>query len=504
MNMAHVLLSSLLALLASTALGQQPVADGMSYPVNARGPVDLAAPNIPALQIELPPTVEPVQREETECDEVGYIRPASVNVGAALGAAVWHDLPDGGQAARIELRSPDATGLRVELTNIGDLELRVYAPDSLAAFGPYTHPRLTEDGTWWSTVIFGESLGLEFRRRPATALPKPLPEIRSIVYLYTPFSSLGGGPPPGTCDPDISCYPMWVNSVEDLAVGYMLFNCGSDGCGACTGALLNRNPSDPSGYVSPTFMTARHCIGDQAAADTLNVIWDFKTATCDGTAPDPNTLPRNTGSLLLKTTILSEWTLLGLYDADLSGNYLGWDSAYLGNFSPTTGVHHGANQPKRICFGMKQSEETCLGALFEYGVQYTTGRTIPGASGSPLFDASRRVRGTLSCDNRDCPPDAYSEYGRFDTAFPILRWHLYQMANPTYVNGAVAGDPGNDGDSERGTQANPFNTVYEATFCVPTGGDVMIAPRSYNEQFTLWRPMTLKRSGSSGVVTIGQ
>jgi hypothetical protein len=69
------------------------------------------------------------------------------------------------------------------------------------------------------------------------------------------------------------------------------------------------------------------------------------------------------------------------------------------------------------------------------------------------------------------------------------------------VNRGVAGDPGNDGSSERGTAANPFNTVYEGTFCVPDGGTVTIQAGNYNERFTLWRPMTLTAQG--GTARIG-
>ena len=183
---------------------------------------------------------------------------------------------------------------------------------------------------------------------------------------------------------------------------------------------------------------------------------------------------------------------------------MGWDAGYLGNGSSVTGINHGAGQSKRICFGSKTGDTTCLGAANEWDVEYTTGRTIPGASGSPVLDASRRVRGTLSCDNRMCPPDQESTYGRLDTAFAWVGTYLFGMPNPTFVNDAVAGDPGNDGTSERGTAGNPFNTVYEGSFCVPTNGEVQIAPGNYNEQFRLWRPMTLRRSGASGVVTIGR
>jgi hypothetical protein len=94
-------------------------------------------------------------------------------------------------------------------------------------------------------------------------------------------------------------------------------------------------------------------------------------------------------------------------------------------------------------------------------------------------------------------------YGRLDVGYPNLRWYIFEMANPTFVNRAVAGDPGNDGSSERGTSANPFNTVYEGTFCVPSNGTVRIVPGNYNERFRVWRPMRLEREGSSGVVRIG-
>jgi hypothetical protein len=357
-------------------------------------------------------------------------------------------------------------------------------------------------------VIFGDSIGLEFTVPADLPIPTALPDLTAIAYLYRTLGAgagevAGSGPPVGTCDPDITCFGSWSGTIEDQAVAYLLFNCGPTSCGQCTGAMLNRSPSEVgTGYVSPTLMTARHCVGDQATANSLIAIWNYNSTTCGGTTPATQT--RNDGSLLLKTTFNSEWSLLGLYQPDQTGNYMGWDAGYLGNGSSVTGIHHGAGQPKRICIGSKTGDTSCLGAAFEWDVEYTIGRTIPGASGSPVLDASRRVRGTLSCDNRMCPPDQESTYGRLDTAFAWVGTYLFGMPNPTFVSNGVAGDPGNDGTSERGTAANPFNTVYEGSFCVPTNGEVQIAPGNYNEQFRLWRPMTLRRSGASGVVTIGR
>lgn len=487
---------------------------GPHAPPSATGAALPDAPGAPAAALidasgdvyrfDMPATQVRAATSSSDCDEVGYIEPATPDVQAALGGLPWTRAPYGeGATLRLELASPGAAGLRLELTDMQGLELRVYDPASGVVFGPVHTPRLDENGRWWTTVVFGNVLGLELYDPGKGAAAARIPEITSVAYLYRGVGGDRGQPPTGSCDPDVTCDAGWNNSVEERSVGYMLFNCTPTNCGQCTGALLNRSPSDlPTGFVSPTFMTARHCIGTQAEANSLIVIWGFKTPTCDGVAPNPNTLPRNDGSLLLKTTFASEWSLLGLYQRDLGGNYSGWNAGFLANGSAVTSINHGDGQPKRIATGTKTGETNCLGATNEWTMVYTFGRTIPGASGSPVFDANRQVRGTLSCDNRDCPPTQVSNYGRFDTAFAIVGYYLFNMPSATFANRAVAGDPGNDGTAERGTALNPFNTVYEATFCVPTNGSVQIAPGSYNERFTLWRPMRLVNNGG-GTVVIG-
>jgi hypothetical protein len=453
-----------------------------------------------AYQIELPPTVG--DDDELSCggEKVGNIEPAPLDVRSALALATWFDQPDGSSIARVELHSVDATGLRVEIEDLKGLELWIYDPVGRTTLGPYANPVLSEDGSFWSTIIFGDRIGLEFRTIPGLSKNSALPEILSVAYMFKNFDREDRWPPPGSCDEDINCYPAWAGTTEDDAVGIMYFNCEGGNCGQCTGAMLNRTGGDNA----PIFMTARHCISDQASASTLIIFWEFETDVCDGTDPDLNTLPRNDGSQLLKTHYDSEWTLLGLWENSDATAYLGWDAGYLANGSSTTGVSHPGGMSKRVSFGEKVQDDTCLGAS-EWGIEHSLGRTFPGASGSPIYDSSRRVRGTLSCDNRECPDEAfsYATYGRMDVGFPVIQWYIYNMYNPTYVNDSVAGDPGNDGNSERGNSTQPFNTVYEGSFCIPSGGTIYIDPGTYSEQFTLRRPMTLRRWGTSGTVTIG-
>ena len=491
---------------------ERPVVDGAAMPEDLlqrlrmhQLPTAIRAPKIPPTKVVLPETVAPP--DDRQADRVGVPAPATMPIGyvgevpqGIFERAPWHTQPDGGRIKRIELHSRSATALRVIMTDLGPLELRVYDPVTMSAFGPYTAPILNEDGTWWSTIIFGDTIGLEFYLPPGyTTPPKTLPRIVGAFYCYADFYGSDFYPQSGDCHTDLTCYPAWANSIEGRAIGRLT------GTTACTGALINRTGSD----FCPIMLTARHCIQTQDQANGVVVIWFYESQTCNGkNPPNLNTLPRNDGALLLKTDSSSEWTLMGLYAPPGSGNFVGWDSNYWANGGTATSINHPALLPKRIQFGTKTADSNCLGAASFY-TNWGTFRTSAGASGSPVYDASRRVRGTMSCatdTNGDgsggpCATDGW--YGRLDIGYPELRWYIFEMANPTFVNRAVAGDPGNDGSSERGTSANPFNTVYEGTFCVPSNGTVRIVPGNYNERFRVWRPMRLERSGTSGVVRIG-
>jgi hypothetical protein len=305
---------------------------------------------------------------------------------------------------------------------------------------------------------------------------------------------------------DVSCEAAWLdesNAVTMLSV----VQAGGNVVGFCSGALLNRTGTD----LAPLVATANHCLGNQASANNASYVWLFRTASCNGTIPNANNLPRSDGSLLLKRHTGSDYNLVGLYENQGGNFFLGWDTGGWDNGSSATGIHHPGGTFKRISFGSKTGDQNqrfcdsnglnCFNADV-WNIGYTTGFTQPGSSGSPIMDGAARVHGTLSGGPAsDC---TISRYGRFDLAFANLRYYLFEMTNPSIVNGAQSGDSGNNGNSERGTAVNPFNTVFEATFAVPSGGDVWITPGSYNERFTIRRPMTLSRLGGSGSVVIGQ
>jgi hypothetical protein len=449
--------------------------------------------------------------------EVGYVLPAPANL---LEQIVWQEIDPAAagergaamkQVARIELHSPDAQALRVQMAGIvaSGVTVRVYDPAGPAVLGPYSTPRNADENGWWSPTIFGDAIGLELVREANPLEPFEPPVITQVAYFYCGAECHGG--PGGTlnCHNDVTCFSTWANA-EARAVGAMGFISGG-GCFVCTGALLNRTPSD----FSPLFMTANHCISTNAEAATLEVRWMYQTATCNGTPPNFNTVPRTDGAIVVKRHTGTDWTLLGLIEPPGASFYLGWSAGSWSSGDAATGVHHPAGSWKRISFGTSAGSsnnvqfcdangQNCFTANV-WNVNYSSGTTQGGSSGSPIMDSERRVRGTLCGGTSGCPnPTITKRYGRMDQAFTNIRYFIWDIASPTvFVNGGFAGDPGNNGNNERGTAANPFNTVHEATFAVIETEEVRITPGNYNEQMTIWRPMTITRGGASGIVRIG-
>jgi len=463
--------------------------------------------------VTLPPTrsVEPSQRSDPQIspdyERIGYVEPFDRRL-----LPVWPftQRQDDSAVARVEFRSEDACGLRLRFENFNPAartELRFYDRTGATVLGPFAAPPIDEAGGWWSPTVFGDTIGVELYTPEGDDAEALAPQVVDVAYLSeacntTPGTAL-------TCHNDVTCHAGWSDEAQGVALIYFVSGAG---CGQCTGALLNRNPGD----FSPLFMTANHCISTAAEADSVEVYWFYETPSCNGTPPaSPASQPRNLGSLRLKRYTDADWTLLGLYERPVAGvRYLGWDANEWDYGESATGIHHPRGTFKRISFGESRghsigtfcdsSGSDCFSAHVRR-VRYTDGTTEPGSSGSPIFDASGRVRGTLTGGPDGCP-DVSKYYGRFYLAWDNLRYYMGEadIASPVYVNGGVAGDGGNNGNSERGTAGNPFNTVQEATYAVRSDDEVRIEPGSYNEQFTLWRPMVLKCNGATGAAEIGR
>lgn len=484
-------------------------------PIVIEQKASLIAPDIRANRVALPPTSRPYRGDafsgETTAHpilQVGYTIDAPPNL---IAGAKWERLAAlRGWVCRLELRSENAVGLRLQFQGQLDsgITLQIYHPDGSVVLPVRAYP--DDEGYWWApTLWYSDTIGVEIFV-PETVDAQKLPELTAIGLMYQGIEP-DFAPAELGCHLDVTCYSAYNDLKQGVA--RILFPVGSN-WGLCTGQLMNRTGTD----FAPIFSTAQHCINTQASAHGMEAYWFYQTATCNGTPPNLNSVPRTTGALLLKQHYQSDWTLLGLYEPPAGDFYLGWDSGSWASGSSGGAVHHPGGTFKRVTFFTTDGTwGACDRNSWSSQVFLGNGTIEGGSSGSAGVDSAFRVRGTCACaeiagqDSNGNPiwkcPTAGDPvqvgWGRLDLAYPTVRWYIWEMANPTFVNRAVAGDSGNAGDAERGTSANPFNTVYEGTFCVPSNGTVRIVPGNYNERFRVWRPMRLERSGTSGVVRIG-
>lgn len=474
----------------------------------------LAAPEVPALGIELPatrpsfdmPSVAGI--DELECGrKIGYVEDAQEHI---LESIPWQEVPGIGHVQRVEFHSSNAGGLRLQLGRLRFAEgaqIRLYDPKGSAVLGPFTlplpYPESAEE--WWTPTIFGETLGLEVFVPKGVEVPYGVLAIKKIAYIqcgFTPGATLG-------CHNDATCFGDWANERDSVA--RITFIVGA-GCGACSGSLMNRQPGDQS----PLFYTAAHCVSTQAVATTVEFFWRFEPPSCNGVPPNSNDVPRTLGAQLLKTdpgtttpgTGGADNTLLGCFEPPIGNWYNGWNAGAWASGDSATGIHHPRGSHKRISFGTTTGSTSAKGFdddgdgdadiyVNVWDVALTSGTTQPGSSGSPIFDSSHRVRGALTGGSSACPPST-KYWGQFSDGFSTLQPYIYRAESPlnVYVS------PWGGGPVENGTPGLPFNGVYEASFCVQAGQDVNIASGSYNERFRIWRPMKLTRWGA-GTVRIG-
>lgn len=112
--------------------------------------------------------LKPLSSEERELlKSTG--RPAVTGVHRPLPADAWKKgkwkkLQDGRQQWRLEIQSPGARALRIEFEafDAGTGAVRVCEKDGKRCYGPYSGKGPLLDGTFWSDVVDGHVLSVEF------------------------------------------------------------------------------------------------------------------------------------------------------------------------------------------------------------------------------------------------------------------------------------------------------------------------------------------------------
>lgn len=353
----------------------------------------------------------------------------------------------------------------------------------------------------------------------------------------------------GSCNTDVICLDdddPWNN--ERRSSGAYSRN----GTLACSGSLVNNTANDRR----MLFITATHCGVTSGNASTVVVFWNYEWPTCrrpgaaGGTAtnpPDPNM--SSSGATFLAATTnpfsgggctvpgnCSDVTLLEMNtpaDPAMNHFWAGWDRsdpafhACPGSADPNAtdgmcaGIHHPAVHEKRITFSETNLVTGNIASAqgvhwrvdwdltppelpnFPPGGALPVSVTEPGSSGSPLYNADRRLVGVLSGGLAACGAPNSSQfdlYGKIAHAWNGLgtpttriRDYLDPLAlNPMTLDGVgmapfrLSADPsslalcGTDGSVDVSIEVDPdpgfVDPVDLAGSGEPPGSSLLFAP----------------------------
>ncbi|MDD6210270.1 MAG: trypsin-like serine protease [Bacteroidales bacterium] len=388
----------------------------------------------------------------------------SLNVGKSITeCGSWEQLPNGDLVWRVVFSSPGAKAIGVVFSEYHlaeGSELYVYNGDKSQVSGAFTRDNNNSSGILTVVPVKGETITVELNMRNPQSFDTEL-VISELIYIYgdhqNRLSGRSSSPYSDSCFVSVNCSPEgdgWQNAKRGVA--QMTFVQNGEWY-VCSGSLVNNTRQDGTPY----FLTAYHCGGATSDTDKAKsyFVFDFEESGCDnGDISLGNKKlsgckriaysSYNGGSdmLLLKIseTPPDNWNLY----------WNGWD--YTATQS-TSGVciHHPAEvnlkrrQFKRIStYSTRVSPVQYPCAKFEdgvfcglsygyWGVTWSRtpngyGSTAPGSSGSPLFNANKRIIGTLTGGASTCadpnPKDAPDYFGRFD-----IHWNYFDESPETQL-----------------------------------------------------------------------
>jgi len=358
----------------------------------------------------------------------------------AMASGAWETTSEGARVWRMAIQSPASRGMRVEFDDFAAGEGNVWVHDGTHIAGPYTGRGLFDDGHFWSAAVFSGSIIVEYEPAPGAPLELEPPfTIRAISHqVRTALDATAAATkdPADYCERDANCYPDWHSSVSSVAQ-ISFVDKGDDI--VCSGSLLSTRDNS----FKPYFLTAGHCINNEAAARTVEAYWTYQTPACGGAAPTSNaTSAKSTvGAHLVSSAAIADgdYSLILLTDVPAGATFAGWDIADPPLLADLTGIHHPSGSWKRISFGERVDdaandvEGTMTPANLFLQVQWNEGRVEHGSSGSPLFTAPGVVVGSLSygpvtSDGSYCTiAPSVAGYARFSNIYAQVHDYLENL-----------------------------------------------------------------------------
>ncbi len=339
-------------------------------------------------------------------------------------SGIWTETEDGGKLWQLKFISKNAYAISIEYENFylpEGSELFIYNQDYEMVFGAYTVKNNSNEGYFSTPLIKGDVVIIEYYQpkevddNVSFNIKEIIHDYRDIMNYYPDYER------DWECGINVICedrdmYQDPINSTAFLDMGGFI----------CSGSMVNNVRQD----LTPYFLTAWHCIeGDNPS--TFRFYFSKEASSCDQTwansgpyaygsnlVADSNGIPGGDFALLLITDEIDEnWNIF----------YAGWDASEEYPLV-SCGIHHPGGTGKKINY----DNDIAYGAYWDnpadglthWQVNFDSGGTEGGSSGSPIFNDRFRVVGVLTGGSGGCGDPYPSLYGKFH-----LGWNLEMPEN---------------------------------------------------------------------------
>ncbi len=396
--------------------------------------IDLNAPSTDEMQavtksrIKSPGVVKPFQ--------IGFRRDVS-SQRINLSALQWQPTKSGHIAAQFRIHSATALGMRLGFSINGTKNAIVRFAGNDGRVFETANDKLNA-GITWSPIIDGDMALVEIQLNSKNDLRRATMNIPMLSHLdISPLATndeigravakIGES---GECNEDIVCRkdPSEKFLAAEKAIARMAYVVEDGRSFICTGTLINNNFS-PKRHM---FWSAAHCLNTQAAADTLQTYWFYKSSGCKDNIQAPGAVTLAGGAFLRHENLTTDTLLLELKNAPPTGaTYVGWFRRRINDLDrKIEGIHHPRGDVKKYSLGKVTNLSTSLdGRTPLTQVNWDLGTTEKGSSGSPLFTVTSKgdykLRGGLYGGSASCEDpgaiDAYSQLSEvYDQVRPFL------------------------------------------------------------------------------------
>jgi PKD repeat protein len=406
--------------------------------------------------------------------------------------AEWKYTADGKAYKLLAIEVEGASGIILYYSSFSIPEggrLFVYNDDRSQLIGAFTSRNNPSGGYFATEMIAGDKILIEYNA-PVGETESPLVDIYEVHYVYKDPKLWTD--PSGDCEVNVNCPEgdAWQN--EKQAVTRLVMKVGG-GTFLCSGSLINNTRQDSL----PLLLTARHCGSSATAQDYSQWVFHFnyEAAGCEEPTENPPSSTLTGASFLAAapdgTSNGSDFKLIQLdqmVPESYNPYFAGWSRS--GMVSQTgVGIHHPKGAPKKISTYINplvscdygQSGENPNGMYWRVvwsETETSHGVTEGGSSGSPIFDNTGKIVGTLTGGAAACSnlsgPDFYGKMS--------YHWESNGISSDAQLQPFL--DPDNTG--VQSLEGFGYGSRLIANFSADTtslsvGGSVLFADKSSGE-----------------------